>query len=117
MSSTLFTTATETPAGYHDVQPTALSTIPKEVRIVDVREPAEFTGELGHIPQATLAPLGDLAVRAAAWPKDSEVLVVCRSGGRSARGAAQLRGMGFTKVMNLAGGMLAYATTGLQVTR
>lgn len=101
------------PRGYRDVEPALVPGRPPGARVIDVREPAEFTGELGHIPGAELVPLATLASAAASWPREDELIVVCRSGGRSAKAAAQLSGMGFQRVMNMAGGMLAYSQAGL----
>ena len=80
--------------------------------MVDVREPAEFTGELGHVPGSTLVPLAAVTAQAVSWNKDEELLLVCRSGGRSANAAQALTRMGFTKVMNLVGGMMGWNQAG-----
>ncbi len=79
-----------------------------QFRILDVREPKEFTGELGHLDGADLVPLATLARGVANWPRDARLLVVCRSGRRSNRACGELTRMGFTNVANLAGGMLAW---------
>lgn len=113
--TTLFDTATPTPAGYRDITPQALHAARGTVRIVDVREAPELTAELGHIPGIEHAPLATVGARAGAWPRDEEIVLVCRSGGRSGRAAEALAAAGFRKVMNLAGGMLAYRAAGLPV--
>ena len=77
-------------------------------KIVDVRTPEEFSGPLGHLPGAILAPLPHLTEHAVDWSRDEEILVVCRSGRRSAQGCVMLSAMGFTNVTNLAGGMNAW---------
>jgi glyoxylase-like metal-dependent hydrolase (beta-lactamase superfamily II) len=87
--------------------------------VLDVREPEEFTGELGHVEGALLVPLDALASR---LPKligymEREVVVVCRAGARSGSAAAMLQRAGFTRVANLEGGMLAWALEGLPVQR
>ena len=115
MTSTLFDSAKETAHGYRDIRPSELRGRPSDVRIIDVREPSEFVGELGHIPGAELVPLGTVAAVASSWPREEELLVVCRSGGRSARAAQQLLAMGFRRVINLAGGMMAYVDSGLPI--
>lgn len=102
---------------YVDITPDELLTHLAGARVVDVREPSEFTGPLGHIPGAELAPLAQLHARAAAWPKEQPVILVCRSGTRSARGAAELSSSGFTHVLNLRGGMQAYAAASLPIER
>lgn len=87
--------------------------------VVDVREPEEFVGELGHIEGALLVPMDSLQPR---LPKlsgyiDQPVVVVCRAGARSASASAILLKSGFGDVKNLAGGMLAWAEAGLPVQR
>lgn len=88
-----------------DVQSVDLSTVG---RVVDVRTPQEFDGDLGHLPGAVLAPLSELPQHAQAWRREAPVLVVCQSGRRSAQGCALLSEMGFLDVTNLSGGMSAW---------
>ena len=109
------TKATAHPAGYRDVAVTDLKLPQVGVQLIDVREPAEFTGELGHVPGAKLVPLAAVAAQAIAWDKQAEYLLICRSGGRSGMAAQTLLRMGFPKVMNLVGGMLAWNQAGLVV--
>jgi rhodanese-related sulfurtransferase len=82
------------------------------LRVIDVREPEEFHGDLGHLPGATLLPLRELAT-AASWPRSEPLLVVCRSGRRSAEACAPLGALGFSDVSNLHGGLIAWAERGL----
>jgi rhodanese-related sulfurtransferase len=112
-TSNLYDRAATNRAGYRDVAPAALAAAGGTVRIVDVREPDELTGELGHIPGVEAVPLGTLGATAARWDRDADIVLVCRSGGRSARAAEALVAAGFRRVMNLAGGMLAYRAAGL----
>ncbi len=79
-----------------------------EVQLIDVRQPDEFTGELSHIPGATLIPLGTLPEQISKLSKDKTIVFVCRSGGRSARAAALAQEHGFESVYNLKGGMLRW---------
>lgn len=74
--------------------------------LLDVRTPAEFRAE--HIPGAKLIPLQELPGRMGEVPKDRDVVVVCRSGSRSAVAASILTKAGFPRVYNLTGGMLAW---------
>lgn len=76
--------------------------------IIDVREIEEFEGPLGHLPKAALVPLGELRTQLGAWDIDAKLLVVCRSGARSAQACKVLLDAGFTNVTNLNGGMLAW---------
>ena len=77
---------------------------------LDVREPSEW--EEAHIPYATLIPLGDLTARLTEIPKDKNIIVVCRSGNRSAVGRDLLLNSGFTSVTNMAGGMSTWQAKG-----
>jgi glyoxylase-like metal-dependent hydrolase (beta-lactamase superfamily II)/rhodanese-related sulfurtransferase len=106
---------TYTYAGFWELQPAWLEEHRGEVQIVDVREPEEFSGILGHIEGARLAPLGQLAAEAAKLDKDKAVVTVCRSGARSAQAALVLEQQGFAKVANLAGGMLRWRSQHLPV--
>ena len=82
------------------------------MQILDVREPEEFTGPLGHIEGAILIPLGELAERAGELAKDRPIVAVCRAGGRSAQATVILQQAGFADVANLTGGMLRWRAEG-----
>ncbi len=94
--------------GVRDVTPEQVAAVGGTARIVDVREPDEVNGELGHIRGAELVPLATVPTAAARWREDEEIVLVCRSGARSGRAAAALASAGFRRVMNMAGGMLAW---------
>jgi rhodanese-related sulfurtransferase len=115
--SALYEKGTPRAEGYRDVEVTALAAALDSAWRVDVREPSEFDGILGHITGTELVPLRTVEAAATRWSRDEEVVLVCRSGGRSAKAAAQLARMGFTRVMNLSGGMLAWNEAGLPVVR
>jgi rhodanese-related sulfurtransferase len=78
--------------------------------VLDVREPDEFAG--GHIAGATLIPLGQLAARVDEVPRDRAVVVVCRTGHRSAQGRDVLLSAGFTAVTSMTGGMTEWIAAG-----
>ena len=82
------------------------------MRVLDVREPNEFSGPLGHIRGATLVPLGELAAKAKDLPNDKPIVAVCRAGSRSAHATAILQKAGFNDVANLPGGMLRWRGEG-----
>ncbi|MCP3136857.1 rhodanese-like domain-containing protein [Pyxidicoccus xibeiensis] len=116
--SSLFDVSTPHASGYREVDVRQLAALPlAPLSLVDVREPAEFDGLLGHLEGAQLVPLAVVRNVATGWPRDADVLLVCRSGARSAKAAVQLAELGFTRVMNLCGGMLAWNTAGLPVVR
>ena len=94
--------------GVAEVSPEWLEEQPAALRVIDVREPAEFNGPLGHIEGAELVPLAKLLRAAEAWDHGETLVMVCRSGARSA-GATQVLGqLGFQTVYNLEGGMIAW---------
>ena len=87
--------------------------------LVDVREPAEYSGELGHLTGSMLVPLRELMNRLDEIDahKQAPVVTVCRAGMRSATAAAILGRSGFQAVSNLAGGLVAWNEAGLPVER
>jgi glyoxylase-like metal-dependent hydrolase (beta-lactamase superfamily II)/rhodanese-related sulfurtransferase len=95
-------------AGVWEIQPQWVEEHRKDVLILDVREPDEFDGPLGHIPDAQLVPLGSLGEKLTGIAKDRPVVAVCRAGGRSAHATVILKKAGFSRVANLAGGMLRW---------
>jgi glyoxylase-like metal-dependent hydrolase (beta-lactamase superfamily II)/rhodanese-related sulfurtransferase len=95
-------------AGIWELQPDWVAENSARVQIIDVREPAEFTGSLGHIKGAKLIPMGSLMEQLSAIGKDTPAVMVCRSGARSAQATVMLRNAGYSKVANLAGGMLRW---------
>jgi rhodanese-related sulfurtransferase len=105
------------PAGYRDVSVADVALPAAGFKVIDVRAPDEFVGELGHIPGAQLVPGAALLAQAVSWPKDGELLMVCKAGGRSSAAAQALVRAGFTKVVNLQGGMMAWNAAGLKTER
>src|SRR5881394_2487225 len=97
---------TYTFAGIWEVQPHWLEENLRAVQIVDVRESDEFNGPLGHVAGAKLIPLGSLMSKVSDIEKRKPVVVVCRSGARSAQATVMLGKARFDKVANLSGGML-----------
>ena len=87
--------------------------------LVDVRQPEEWSGELGHVAGSRLIPLRELAARAdeiADW-KHRDVVCICRAGVRSTTAAATLTALGFEHVWNLRGGMVDWNDEHLPVER
>jgi len=85
------------------------------LQLLDVREPREITGELGHIEGSILIPLKELSDRIDELDPARDVLCICRAGVRSTTAAAILNGLGFNQVCNLKGGMLDWKDRGLPV--
>jgi glyoxylase-like metal-dependent hydrolase (beta-lactamase superfamily II)/rhodanese-related sulfurtransferase len=85
----------------------------KDFRLIDVRRPEEFTGELGHVPGSELVPLGPELMRfLAETDKNKEIVFICRSGARSGQATTLSRDAGFAKTANMAGGMLRWNELG-----
>ena len=78
----------------------------EDIFLLDVREPYEF--QIAQI-DGKLIPQNDVPQRLAEIPRDREVIVHCRSGARSQRIAEFLKQSGYTDVVNLAGGILAWS--------
>ncbi|MCH6545280.1 MAG: MBL fold metallo-hydrolase [Deltaproteobacteria bacterium] len=87
--------------------------------LVDVREPVEYSGELGHISGSLLIPLKELPTRANELEahKNQHIVAICRAGVRSTTAAAILTGLGFEQVSNLRGGMVDWNDQQLPITR
>lgn len=81
--------------------------------IVDVREMSEYVE--GHLPQARNIPLGQLEQRLGDLEKrkESPVVLVCQSGGRSAEACKKLSVLGFSRVYTLEGGVAAWRDAGM----
>jgi len=83
------------------------------VTVLDVRTPAEFEGELGHLEGAQLIPLDELRARSREVRADKPVVVVCQTGKRSGLGTLILAKAGLAPVANIAGGMVRWRELGL----
>ena len=83
--------------------------VPDGALVLDVREPDEW--EAGHIHGAVHIPLAEVPARLDELVEQDDLLVVCRSGGRSGRAVAWLRQNGVDAI-NVAGGMGAWASAG-----
>ena len=81
---------------------------PEPFTLVDVREPEEAA--ICRLPDAVLIPLGELADRLNELDRDAEILVHCKSGGRSAKAVELLLAEGFSNARNIQGGINAWST-------
>lgn len=78
----------------------------EDFQLVDVREDFEY--EMSNLG-GTLIPLGGVLIESEKIAKDKPVVVMCRSGKRSAVAIMQLEQQGFTNLYNLQGGITAWA--------
>ena len=88
----------------------AVNRVENGAYLLDVREDYEFSA--GHAGAAHHVPLGQIPAALDTLPRDQEIVVVCKAGGRSAQATAFLKENGFTAV-NLRGGMLGWEESGL----
>jgi rhodanese-related sulfurtransferase len=79
--------------------------------IIDVREPNEYSQIRAR--GAVLLPLGRLNSRVRDLPRDRELLLMCRTGGRSQNATQFLQAQGFGNVTNVSGGIVAWHAAGL----
>ncbi|MEB3329291.1 MAG: rhodanese-like domain-containing protein [Candidatus Sericytochromatia bacterium] len=82
---------------------------------IDVREPDEYAE--GHARGAQLRPLGQLPAWAGSLKATQPVVLICRSGSRSARAAAALEARGFKTLLNVQGGTMAWEAQQLPMER
>ena len=88
---------------------------PSQPLLLDVREVNEFAAV--RVPGAALLPTSTFLARIDELPADRPLLVICRSGNRSAAVTGYLQRMGRTDVTNVAGGMDLWERVGLEVRR
>lgn len=85
--------------------------------VVDVCEPKEF--QAGHLPNAINMPLTKLSgnIGALGKYKDKPIIVACRTGNRSLKGAITLKKGGFDNVYSMSGGLAAWQKDNLPIER
>jgi sulfur dioxygenase len=105
-------TLTFTFAGFWEIEPNALEECAPRLQVIDVRDPDEFDGPLGHLRGARPIPLSELPKRRDELSRDHPIVTVCRSGARSAQAVVLLQKAGFVDVANLAGGMIRWRAEG-----
>jgi rhodanese-related sulfurtransferase len=81
--------------------------------VLDVRTVEEWNEF--HAPNTTLIPLDELASRLNEVPRDRQILVVCRSGNRSAQGRDILLNAGFEQVTSMSGGLTEWRASGFPI--
>lgn len=80
------------------------------LRVIDVRQMQEIAA--GTVPKAEPLPLHTLPARVHELSREEKLVMVCRSGARSAQACAFLKQQGFSNVYNLRGGMMAWVQSG-----
>ena len=83
----------------------------QKLRVIDVRQMQEIAE--GTVPKAEALPLHTLPARVHELSPAEKLVIVCRSGARSAQACMYLQQQGFSDVYNLRGGMMAWVQNGL----
>lgn len=84
-----------------------------DVHLIDIRTPGEIAG--GMIPDAGVLPMHLIPLKMSELPRDKDVVLYCRSGARSYHACAYLMQQGFENVINLRGGIIAWARGGFEI--
>ena len=85
------------------------------LRVIDVREMPEIAQ--GTLSKAEPLPLATLPTRLSDFEPDEKLVIICRSGARSAQACLFLQEQGFNNVFNLRGGVIAWAHNALPIVR
>jgi rhodanese-related sulfurtransferase len=96
-------------------QAAALLKDKKDVQLIDVRSPGEYAE--GHLANAKLIPVQEIAQRLAEIDKNKPVLLYCRSGHRSGNALKILQGQGYKDAKHIDGGIVAWQAAGLPIAR
>jgi hydroxyacylglutathione hydrolase len=107
--SEIFEKVTLNGDGVPEVSPQELHEKMAQVKMIDVRRPEEFVGELGHIEGAELVTLQtDLEQHLEKLNPSETYVFICRSGARSSTATEMAIGKGLVKSFNLYGGMIRW---------
>lgn len=105
--------------GFWDIEPKDLKEkldSRSKVKLIDVRRPDEYVGELGHIEGSEMVTLEtEFQASLKNWSKDETIVFICRSGMRSGRAAMFAEAHGFKEVYNMKGGMIEWNASKLPV--
>lgn len=107
--------------GIQEWTPVELDRCESGCEVIDVRGPDEFVGPLAHIENSKLVTLGpdldQFLLKSKEQLQNSLIVFVCRSGVRSMRAAEQARALGYTRLVNLKGGMIAWNEAKLPIVK
>ena len=84
-----------------------------DIQVVDIRQPAEIAS--GTVPGAEVMPMHTIPLRIQDIKQDKPVVLVCRSGARSAQACMFLAQNGYENIYNLRGGLMGWAGSGQQL--
>jgi rhodanese-related sulfurtransferase len=92
-----------------------VSTPDNTIRVIDVRQMEEIAH--GTVPQAEALPLSTLPAKIHEFSREEKLVMVCRSGARSAQACMFMQQQGFSNVYNLRGGMIGWVQSGFPAHR
>jgi rhodanese-related sulfurtransferase len=92
-----------------------VSTPDNAIRVIDVRQMEEIAH--GTVPQAEALPLSTLPAKIHEFKREEKLVMVCRSGARSAQACMFMQQQGFSNVYNLRGGMMGWVQSGFPAYR
>ena len=87
------------------------------ISLIDVRNPDEYNGPLGHINNARLIPIAEFDFRQSEIPSEGPVVYICHSGKRSLMAVEKMRNRGQEDSWNMAGGMVKWSGSGFPAQR
>jgi rhodanese-related sulfurtransferase len=96
--------------GRNPVPQVAAAEVAEDAILIDVREPDEWAA--GHVPRSTHLPMMEIPGRTAEIPTEGDVVIVCRSGQRSANVVLYLMKQGWDNLRNLEGGLQEWVAAG-----
>lgn len=102
-------------SGLVEISPQWVAANKAKVHVLDVRTKTEYDEEKSHISSSQLIPINELRDRLNEVPNDKPVLIICRSGKRSALAYEILHEAGWEQVANISGGLLRWSAEGLPV--
>lgn len=98
--------------GVETISPTdALAKLGEGVLLIDVREPSELKAD-GKVAAAKNIPLGQVSADRLPQDLETPIMFMCRSGARSGMAASKAKGLGYTQVFNVAGGIMGWKASG-----
>ena len=104
-----FPQAVACPGGFWEITVGEYRALGEGIHAVDVRESEELMGARGLLSGVEHVPMAKVPDASKGWDMNAPLVLICRSGGRSAHAALWLQQQGFTKVVSLRGGMLEWS--------
>jgi rhodanese-related sulfurtransferase len=111
------TTLERSEAGAPMLEPSFVVSQGRQVELIDIRDEEDLVGPLGHVPAVRWVPFNDVERIADVVPPSAPIVLICRTGARSALAAKRLEALGLTFVAAMTGGMVAWRNAGFSTSR